>query len=99
MTIYVAPDKDWYKDVNGFEMHQINLTWQAKNYSGSILEIDVYFNNISFISPNRTQDKLMVWMNENKTIFQQLEAPHEYINKNSTVLEIRIVKQIEYSST
>ena len=27
MTLYVVPNNDWNKEINGFEMKQINFTW------------------------------------------------------------------------
>ena len=97
MSIYVVPDDGWNNDINGFEMQQINFTWKAKYFKGKTLNIDLNFNNVSYISPNQIQDNLVVWMNENKTFFKQNQEPYKFINKNSTILKTRIVKQISYN--
>ena len=65
--MYVAPYNNWYLYDNFFELQQLNLTWEAKNYTSDTLNIKIYFNNASYISPMIVFDTLVVWINENNT--------------------------------
>ena len=71
MTLYVDPYKNWIEYADGFEMQQINLTWSVTSFKGIYLDIQVNFNNASYLSPQIVQDTLMIVINPNKTsIFQ-----------------------------
>ena len=79
-------------------MQQLNLTWKVTNYTGDVLSIKLDFNNGSYLSPMVVQDTLIVWINENKTFFQQLLPPNSFLNKNYTILETKIPKQLKDTS-
>ena len=69
-NIYVAPNDDWNVYTEGFEMQQINLTWHVTNYTKYELNIQLNFNNVTYLSPNVVQDQLMIYFDSNQSIFR-----------------------------
>ena len=67
MTMYVVPYNNWNLYDRFFELQQLNLTWETKNYTSDTLNIKIHFNNASYISPMSVYDTLVVWINENNT--------------------------------
>ena len=63
MEIYVKPAEERHLYDDFFELQQVNLTWVATNYSRSTLDIQITWNNISYLSPLPEQDKLVLWIN------------------------------------
>ena len=51
MDIYVVPEEKWIEYDENFTMNYINLTWQAVNFTGNILDIKINFTNPLRVSP------------------------------------------------
>ena len=68
--IYVVPNDKWNEYVEGFEMKQINLTWFVTNFTSRELKLQVDFFNMTYLSPNEIQDRLLIHFSENQTIFR-----------------------------
>jgi hypothetical protein len=56
LDIYVVPNDQWNQFTNGFEMKQINFTWQATNLTERELTLKLDFNNASYLSPEVIRD-------------------------------------------
>jgi hypothetical protein len=63
MDIYVQPADNWTLYDENFTAETLNLTWTAVNFSGSILDIKIFFINPLEISPLTLQDLLIVEIN------------------------------------
>jgi hypothetical protein len=70
--IYVEPEDNWHKNIDGFNISRLNLTWNVTGYERDQLNISLKFNNPVDISPKIDQDRI---------IFHILDLQHFFISE------------------
>ena len=57
IDLYIIPEQDRHLE-EGFNITTLNLTWQATDFKNDTLQIQLYFNNPSVISPLPIPDRI-----------------------------------------
>ena len=58
--MYVVPFENWHIYQDGFDLTNLNFTWQMESFDGDKLTLKLHFANPSQISPGDSFDELAI---------------------------------------